>query len=130
MSKFGYNRFRISVTNSIRLCKKFFFIKILDKFKCNMKATWKILNKLIHLNSNKIPSIDMLIINQKSVTNIEEISNELNYHFSTVGVNIHNSFTGSPVDNQSIVVGNYRESFIFRPVSADPISQMINDLNN
>ena len=63
-----------------------------------MKATWKIFHKVIHLNSNKTTSIDILKINQISVTNIEEISNELNYYFSTVGDNIDNSIIGSPVD--------------------------------
>jgi len=58
----------------------------LDALKSNMKATWKILNKVIHPNSNKMTSIDMLTINQKSVTNNEEISKELKYYFSTVGV--------------------------------------------
>ena len=49
MSKSEYGRFRNSVTNSIRLCKKNDFIKKLDEFKCNMKETWKILNKVIQI---------------------------------------------------------------------------------
>ena len=72
----------------------------------------------------------MLKINQKSVTNIEEISNKLNYYFPTVGANADKSIAGSPVDYKWFMIGNYRESFIFRPVSADSISQMINDLGN
>ena len=54
----------------------------------NVIKTWNKLNKVILLDSNMIASTDMLTINQKSVTNIEEISNEQNYHFSTEGANI------------------------------------------
>ena len=54
MSKSEYNRFRNSVTNSIRLCKKNYLIKKFDEFKCNMKAAWKLLNEVIHPNSNQI----------------------------------------------------------------------------
>ena len=39
-----------------------------------MKATLKILNKVIHPNSGKITSIDMLTIDKKLVKGIEEIS--------------------------------------------------------
>ena len=46
----------------------------MNEFKCNMKKTSKILNKLIHPNSNKITSIGMLTINQKPISNIGEIS--------------------------------------------------------
>ena len=50
----------------------------------SIEAIWKISNKVIHLKLNKMTSIDMLKINQKSVTNIEEISNELNYYFPNI----------------------------------------------
>ena len=130
MSKSEFSSFRNFVTNSIRLRKKNYFIEKLDEFKCNMKATWKILNKVINPNSNKFTSIDMLTINQKPVTNIEEISNELNHFFSTVGANIGNSITGSPVDYKSFMTGDYRESFFFRPVSTNSILQIINNLKN
>ena len=76
-----------------------------------MKATWKIFNKIINPNSNKITSIDMLTINQISVTNIEEISKKLEYYFFIVGGNIGNSIISSPVDYKSCMTGSYRESF-------------------
>ena len=81
-----------------------------------MKATWKIFNKVINPNSNKSTPIDMLTINQKPVTNIEEISNEQNYHFSTTGANIGNSIKFCPIDYKSLIIGNYWESFFFRLV--------------
>ena len=59
----------------------------------------------IQYNSNKITSIDMSTINQKSVTDIEEISN---FYFCIVGANIASSITGSPVDYKSFMIGNYR----------------------
>ena len=42
----------------------------------------------------------------------------------------HNSIIGSPVDYKSFMIDNYRESIFFRPVSADSISQIINNLKN
>ena len=46
-----------------------------------------------------------------------------------MAANIDNSITGSPVDYESFMNGNYRKSF-FRPVLADSISQIINNLKN
>ena len=55
----------------------------------SMKEIWKELCNLLNSSrTNKINSVSKLIINNKELTNIKDIANALNTHFTTTGKNL------------------------------------------
>ena len=87
------------------------------------------MNKIIHPDSNKITSIDILTIYQKFVTNIEEISNEIIIPLLRFLIYV-NQLQAPLADYKSFIIGNYREFFFFWQVTANSIWQVINNANN
>ena len=82
-----YKRYRNILTKLIRTSKKLHYSKVLNNAEGNLNSTWKVINELINKNKSQTRT-DSLNVNGKEITNPEDISNEFNSYFTTIGTNL------------------------------------------
>ena len=90
-----YKRHRNILTKLIRTSKKLHYSKVLNNAEGNLNSTWKVINELINKNKSQTRT-DSLNVNGKEITNPEDVYNEFNSYFTTIGpklaskINCHN----------------------------------------
>ena len=79
-----YKKYRNRLTNIIRISKKTYYSRKLEKAEGNLNETWKVINNIINRNKphNKLNSIKS---NTKEITDPEEIAHTFNSFFTNVG---------------------------------------------
>ena len=75
--------YRNKLNETLRLAKQNYFSNLLDKEKHNMRNTWKILNSI--LRTSKKPMSNKFVKNNVTLTDSNEIANEFNKYFSSIG---------------------------------------------
>ena len=55
----AYKSYKNKLTHSLRVAKRLYYEKQIEKFKSNVKATWKVLNEILYRNKGKrgLPSV-------------------------------------------------------------------------
>ena len=101
-SQNAYKSYRNKLTHSLRVAKRLYYEKQIEKLKSNVKATWKVLNEILNTNKGKrgLPSI--FSADSREISNPEEIANFFCKYFTNIGPNLaskipvseksHNSF--------------------------------------
>ena len=52
-SQNAYKSYRNKLTHSLRVAKRLYYEKQIEKLKSNVKATWKVLNEILNRNKGK-----------------------------------------------------------------------------
>ena len=55
----AYKSYKNKITHSLRLTKRLYYEKQIEKLKANIMATWKVLNEILNANKGKrgLPSV-------------------------------------------------------------------------
>ena len=74
-SQNAYKSYRNKLTHSLRVAKRLYYEKQIEKLKSNVKATWKVLNEILNRNKGKrgLPSI--FRADSREISNPKEIAN-------------------------------------------------------
>ena len=121
-----YKRYRNILTKLIRTSKKLHYSKVLNHAEGNLNSTWKVINELINKNKSQTRT-DSLNVNGKDITNPEDVSNEFNSYFTTIGpnlaskINCHNkhfsSYLSEPL-NKTIFLNPTNQAEIIKIVKS------------
>jgi len=132
ITKQFYNKFRNFVTAQIRKSKKDYYNQLFEKYKTDLKATWREINQLIRPNSNNKAksTIQKVLFNDKIITDEFEIADTFNTFFSNIGKNIAQTHNSSVSDHNSYLIGDYPHSFFFAPVTVKDVETCITSLKN
>ena len=88
-NKTVYKLYKNKLRSMIRKAEAEYYKESFNSKIHNMKEIWKELCNLLNSSrTNKINSVSKLIINNKELTNINDIANALNTHFTTIGKNL------------------------------------------
>ena len=80
-----YKKVRNHVNASIRVARTNFFNESIQKHSGNLKETWKVINSSLGGNS-KVTVINELVYDgKKSLTEKQNIAEQMNNHFFTIG---------------------------------------------
>ena len=82
----AYKSYRNKLTHSLRVAKRLYYEKQIEKLKSNVKATWKVLNEILNRNKGKrgLPSI--FRADSREIFSPKEIANFLCKYFTNIGV--------------------------------------------
>ena len=118
---------------SIRTAKTLYFEITFQKFKYDIRNTWKTLNDILSRNKTKDPLPTKLRdnINAIDITNKSDIANTLNNFFTSIGRNLaHNiNYTGDK-NHRYYLKTNHEKVFKFKEIEQESITMVINSLTN
>ena len=118
---------------SIRTAKTLYFEITFQKFKYDIRNTWKTLNDILSRNKTKDPLPSKLRghINASYITNTLYIANTLNNFFSSIGRNLAQNinYTGDK-NHRYYLKTNHKKRFKFKEIEQESITMVINSLTN
>ena len=118
---------------SIRTAKTLYFEITFQKFKYDIRNTWKTLNDILSRNKTKDPLPTKLRdnINAIDITNKSDIANTLNNFFTSIGRNLAQNinYTGDK-NHRYYLKTNHEKVFKFKEIEQESITMVINSLTN
>ena len=85
----GFKKYRNKITDLLRISRQSHYQKYFSDNKKKSKALWQGIHKIIYSKKvGKTNSPSSLLINQKSVTNQQDIAEQFNISFTSIGKNL------------------------------------------
>jgi len=84
MIRRNLKKIRNIVNSEIRVAKHTYYQNSFNQYTCNSRKTWQTINELTSRKSGKT-AVTSLQVNGVSITNPNELSDEFNNHFATIG---------------------------------------------
>ena len=69
----------------IREAKMKYYTETFDKYKSDIKNTWKTINGILARSKGESKSFEEIVVNNKSISGKQEIANEFNNFFVHIG---------------------------------------------
>ena len=130
VSHLAYKRYSNYVTAIIRRSKRNYYIGRFSQFKCDIKRTWNTINSLLGKSMKRSIVInEMKIDGEVSMDNLK-IANSLNDYFSSIASEVDNSIPVGVGSSMSYLTGQFLNSFVFSPVTANDVNATILSLKN
>ena len=113
----------------MRAAKRIFYSLIFDKYKADIKNTWKTINCLLSRNCQTKLGPTSLTINGLEITNKLEIVNTFNNFFTNIGANLAKriNYTGDKTF-RDYLEEKTNNSFAFTNVDENDVISIINNL--
>ena len=80
-----YKAFSENLRKAIRAAKRDFYHKKFDQLKHSLKNTWKSINFVLNRTRKKSELSSSFLVNGKTITDKQEIANEMNKFFTNIG---------------------------------------------
>ena len=115
----------------MRAAKRIFYSLIFDKYKADIKNTWKTINGLLSRNCLTKLGPTSLTINGLEITNKLEIVNTFNHFFTNIGANLAKriNYTGHKTF-RDYLEEKTNNSFAFTNVDENDVISIINNLQS
>ncbi len=114
---------------SISAAKKQFLAYTFDKYKSDIRNTWKTNNELLSKNGNKNKSPKSLNVNGTEITNTLEVANSFNSFFTNTGNELANNINYSgPKDFTYYLRNKQNHKFTLTEVTEQTVTTIIENL--
>lgn len=113
------------VNKEKRKCKREYFMNKFEKVKGNLKNTWKVINEVLN-KGNKKSKCQSIHVGDKTLEDTQDIANEFNKYFNTVGTKIVENLSGSNVHYKTYLKKKNHKCMYFRPITATEILDIVN----
>ena len=120
-----FNIYSSHVNKLIRLAKADFYQKEFEKFKGDIRKTWRMINSILNRNRkvNNFPSY--IIGSNGKITDKQEIVNELNNYFCNIGQILADSIPASNYSYSYYLKKNITSSFSFSTVDSEAVLKIL-----
>ena len=126
----------LSVYNSIlkkniRECKSRYYNNAFDKYKHDMKNTWKLISEIFNKGNRSKNNITKLLHNGQEITNPCDMANEFNSFFANIGPILASKIVSDDKKPfQFFLTNNVNTEFIFTPVDTEHVNKIIMSLKS
>ena len=86
-SKIKCTSYKYTLTNVLRAEKKNYYAIQLERYKHDMKNTWKVIKQAMNISKKK-SNITKIRLKNRNIEDHEEIANVFNSYLSTIGENL------------------------------------------
>ena len=126
-----YKIFKKAHANAIKARQKEYYYELFNNRSMKLKDIWKEVNKLCSCGkkNNTTTVIDKLIVNNKIITNKQEISDQMNKYYCNVGTNISTSIPNNHISYKKYMPTPLSSTIFMEPVTKQEILTIINKLN-
>mgnify|MGYP000297251403 CR=1 FL=1 len=115
--------------NNIKEAKKLYYNLCFNRYKGDIKNTWKSIKEVLNKSKNNASLPDFFKVDGKIVTDKQTIANDLNSYFAEVGSNL--AAQVNPTENnefQDYLQNPCMQTFTFKPITADSVNKIIDSL--
>ena len=118
------NSYKNKLTHSLRVAKRLYYEKQIEKLKSNVKATWKVLNEILNRNKGKrgLPSI--FRADSREISNAKEIANFFCKYFTNIGPNLASKIPVSEKSHNSFLPPKLVNSILLDAVNEQEIIEI------
>ena len=126
--KAEFKAYQPSLRRSIKEAKRLYYIKVFNMYKNDIKQTWAI-NKDTLQNKAREELPNKYLLNDRTLTNMDEIANEFNKYFINIGRLLSEQITSGHSSDEYL---NDKTELVFNftPVTEDYIANVISNLKN
>ena len=111
---------------NIRECKFSYYNNAFNKYKHDMKNTWKLISEIFNKGNRSKNYITKLLHEGQEITNPCDIANEFNSFFANIGPILASKIdTGNKKPFQSYLTNDISTEFIFTPVDMEHVNKII-----
>ena len=122
-----YNRI---INRSKTYLKKWYYAEKFHQLKNNIKLTWRLINEVLGNNPNKSISTKFNI-NDKCITDQQEIANHFNSFFASIGTKISQQIkTHDQIDHREYLINRPVTTFHFHEITKQDVMCIISKLPN
>ena len=123
--------YNVILKKMIREAKIKYYNEIFEKYKHDIKNTWKTINSILARSKNEYKSIEKIIIDDKEISDSEEIANEFNNFFVNIGPKLARRIdSNNKKPYSSYLDKNITSNFHFTSITADDLSKIIHSLKS
>ena len=124
-NKRDYCAYKNIFTTLKRKAEKNYLAAKFEQAKSDLRETWKIIKDVINKKPTDSLITDSFKFENKIITNPEDISNEFNDFFVTIGPNLDAKIDPPQVNFETFLSKSVKESFFIEPTSSDEIVRTI-----
>ena len=125
-----FNKIRNSLTNKLRQAHGQYYQNKIQEEKQNLKVMWDIFGSVINPKKMKQSSkINSLEINNKKITDDQEIANTINNFFSTIGPKLAEKHKTNPNSHTKYLTNRINNTMYLFPTDQLEITNLIMNLN-
>ena len=99
----AYKSYKNKLTHSLRIAKRLYYEKQIEKLKSNVKATWKVLNEILNRNKGKRALPSVFRADSHEITDPKEIANLFCKYFNNIGPNLASKSPASQKSHSSFL---------------------------
>ena len=110
------------------LAKRLYYHNKITEHKNNPKKTWDVLGSLLP-SKTKSNTPNSLTVKSSTITDINEIAEEFNYHFATIGKSLASSINNKDKSPTFYLKNPCTNSIYLQPTSTHEVMALINLLN-
>ena len=128
-NKSRYIRYRNILTSSLRLAKQSYYSKQFDKYKFDVKSTWKVINEALKTKTNTDPP-KQILKDGLQIDDPQAMAEAFNDFFVNLGPNLASKIPDSQTEFHSFLENRNSQSLFFAPAVEEEIKDIVNNLNN
>ena len=122
------NTYNNILKKNIRLAKSQYYHNVFERFKKDVKNTWKTIKELISRTENKKLLPDFFRIEGQNISNDKVIANKFNEYFNEIGPSLARNIDSPNVAFSSYLTNETGQNLHLQPVAEDAIAKIIDKL--
>ena len=129
INKSRYTRYRNTLSSTLRLAKKLYFSKQFDKYKFDIKSTWKVINTALKAKTDS-NSPNHIIQDGRHIDDPVAMAEVFNDFFVNLGPHLANKIPNTQTKFHSFLKERNANSLFFIPIVEEEIKEIVKNLNN
>jgi hypothetical protein len=124
----AYKQYRNIYNKLIRVSKKLFWLEQFEKYKSDVKQTWKNINVLLNRTKNKDTFPNYFIHENSKIETTQDIAHGFNSYFVNIGPTLASKLNASSINPLSLPSIDLPNSFCLMPTTPQEILSIIDKL--
>ena len=125
-----YKKYSNLLNNIIKNRKRAYLISQFESNKSNLRKTWKLIGHLIKRKSKSEMSPTMLVVNNKTFRDKQNIAHQFNNFFVSIGPDLANNIRNTGEDVTKFICNSPSSTFFLSPVTRAEVSKRLSSLDS
>ena len=123
-NEIAYKSYKNKLTHSLRVAKRLYYEKQIEKLKSNVKATWKVLSEILNRNKGKRGLPSVFREGSLEISDPKEIANLFCKYFTNIGPNLASKIPASEKSHSTFLPPKLVNSIFLEVASEEGIIEI------
>ena len=97
-AEFNAYKKHYDVVHCINEAKRLYYMRTFELYRNNIKQTWSVIKNTLQKNA-RCPDSTIFVLNNRMITNLDEITNEFNKYFLNIGRSLNDQIQAVTTSN-------------------------------